>query len=273
MDRSDGPGKLIPVLAVMLLIIIVVVVVAVSAKGGGKEEISEIEYGVGVLRQMESGNPDDVVAVIRQQQRDRLLAEGEEYESKLISGEIDVWSQFQDYVILGDSRGTGFSYFDFLPWDRNLSVGSATIYTFRDSIPDIVALAPSRVYITYGVNDINIGFWPTVEDYVADFTQFIGELQEELPDVEIYVNSILEVQEAHLSDGEKWKYIPDWNVSLRQMCLDNGYTFVDNSSATAEHQDLYSEDGVHFTPGFYRWWAINMIMATYYRAVDEAVAS
>ena len=68
-------------------------------------------------------------------------------------------------------------------------------------------------------------------------------MQESLPDLEIYVNSILEVQDWALSKGENWKYAPEWNEVIKQMCIDHGYTYIDNSQITAEHQDLYEGDG------------------------------
>ena len=38
--------------------------------------------------------------------------------------EVDIWSLFHDYVILGDSRAVGFWYFDFLPEDNCLTGGT-----------------------------------------------------------------------------------------------------------------------------------------------------
>ena len=190
----------------------------------------------------------------------------------LLNGEVDVWSQFQDYLILGDSRASGYYYYGFLPEARCYAEAGDTIRKMKEHIPDVISDAPARIYVSYGINDINIGFWPTAEDYCAEMVEIFDEMQASLPELEIYVNSILEVQDWALSKGENWKYAPEWNEVIRQMCVDHGYTYVDNSAITAEHQELYEGDGIHFKPDFYNHWGTNMILATYYRGSEEEFA-
>lgn len=265
-------GKLLPAAAAALVLIVVLVVLLTSGSGRGKVSAETMATAVEYLRQMEAGDPDAVARTIRQQQKARMLAERDALKDKLLSGEVDIWSQFQDYVMVGDSRAVGFWYYNYVPHERSLAETSATIRTLEEQIPDIVALNPARIYIAYGVNDINIGFWPTAEDYVAEFVTILDKLRAELPDIEIFVNSILEVQDWALYKGDMWKYIPDWNVYLEQMCRDNGYTFVDNALITAEHQSEYETDGVHFKSTFYPYWGTNMVLATLYSGTEEELS-
>ena len=234
---------------------------------GKKEEAAAVER----LRAMEAGDPEEVRRIIRSQEQERMAAEIDTLVDQMLSGEVDVWSKMQDCVILGDSRAVGFYYYDFLPHERVLADGGDTIRTLRDHVPEVIAMNPARVYIAYGVNDINIGFWSTAEEYTSEMAETLGMIEEGLPGVEIYVNSTLEVQDWALYKGDMWKYIPDWNQAIRAMCEQEGFTFVDNSQATAAHQDLYDADGIHMQRAFYTYWAINMVEATYLREANESL--
>lgn len=260
---TEGRRRTAAVLSIVLMLSIF------ASCGKKSERQAELDAAVEYLRQMESGDPDAVTAVIRRQEQERLAAERDALKEQLLAGEIDVWSQFQDYVILGDSRAVGYWYFGWLPEERCLTGSGDTIRKMEEHIPDIVALHPARMYVSYGINDINIGFWNSKEEYVDEFVRILGEVQAELPDIEIYVNSILEVQDWALSKGAWWKYAPEWNDALEEMCREHGYTFIDNEQLTAEHQEQYEADGIHFFSSFYPLWATNMILATYYRGAEE----
>lgn len=238
-----------------------------SGDGAAQSESSAVAY----LKQMEQGDPDQVIAIIRQQRQARLEAELVVLREQLLSGEADVWSMFEDYLILGDSRAVGFSYYTPLSSERIIADAGDKITSVAEHMDDIVAYNPARIYIAYGINDINIGFWPTVEDYIEEMRNVLGQVRERLPDVEIYVNSILPVQDWALYKGAMWKYVPDWNEVIEQACAENGWTFVDNAGIVAEHQEYYEADGIHFQSGFYSYWATNMILATYFRNAEEAL--
>ena len=63
----------------------------------------------------------------RAQWEAQLLAERDTWLEQLESGQINVWSLFDDAVILGDSRVVGYEFYDFLPDERVLAEGGATI--------------------------------------------------------------------------------------------------------------------------------------------------
>lgn len=253
---------------IMVVLALCGILLLVSCGKTGEGDVSGV---LDRLRAMEAGDPDEVVRIIRGQQQERMAEELDQLGEQMLSGEVDVWSKFQDYVVLGDSRAVGFYYYEFLPHERVLADGGDTIRTLKEHIPDITALHPSRIYLAYGVNDINIGFWSTAEEYTTEMAETLSLIQEELPEVEIYVNSTLAVQDWALYKGDMWKYIPDWNEVIRQMCSDHGYVFVDNAPLTAEHQELYDADGIHMQRAFYPYWAVNMIQATYYREAYESM--
>lgn len=65
------------------------------------------------LQEQEAHSPDDVEADSRPSVR-RSWCDADEWRAKLYSGEISVWSLFEDYAMLGDSRTSGFTYYGYL---------------------------------------------------------------------------------------------------------------------------------------------------------------
>lgn len=126
------------------------------------------------LREREKQRRAELLAQRKKEERDALVA-------KITSGELDIWSMFDSYVILGDSRAVGFYYFDFLEKSRVLADGGNTIRDVAAHMDDIRALQPDYVYLCYGLNDISIGYWDTKEEYVAELLQVVADLKEALP--------------------------------------------------------------------------------------------
>ncbi len=224
------------------------------------------------LAALEEADPDDVVRVIRQQQKARMDAQKAEMREKLENGEADPWSMMQDFVILGDSRPAGFYYYGFFPRDRVQADAGDTIRVIPERMEDIAALQPARVYLSFGINDINIGFWDSPAEYTAEFKDVIAQLRERMPELEIYINSILPVQDFALSQGAAWPRVPEYNEALRAMCEECGAVYVDNDGIVAEHADLYDEDGIHFQKEFYTYWVTNLVIATWYPETETEVA-
>ena len=224
----------------------------------------ETEAAARRLAALEQGDPDEVAQIIRGQQKARMDAQREEMRARLLSGEADPWALMQDYVILGDSRPSGFYYYGFMPRDRVQADAGDTIRVIPDRLEEIAAMQPARVYLSFGINDINIGFWDSPAEYTAEFADIVALLRERMPDLEIYINSILPVQDWALYKGEAWPRVPEYNEALRDMCAACGAVYVDNDAIVAEHQDLYDADGIHFQAEFYRYWVTNMVMATWY---------
>lgn len=270
MRQSGKAASLLVYVVTALLIGLVVwgLISIISDKRQANANANEIAASINRLQQIETGDPDSVVTVIRQQQKARMEAEREQMREALLSGEVDVWSQFQEYVILGDSRASGFSYYGWLPGEYVLAEPGDTIWKIGDYKSTVVAMAPARVFIAYGANDLD--YWSEPSGFTDELSGLIEDLKTELPDLEVYVSSILLVQDWALTSS--LRKIPEYNEAVRQMCDEFGYTYVDNDSLTAEHQELYEGDGIHFKASFYPHWAANFILAMYYSGAEEALS-
>ena len=182
-----------------------------------------------------------------------------ERKAALESGDLDVWSQFTDIAILGDSRAVGFYSYNLVDESRVFATGGATIRDIEQYTDQLVALNPSSIIFCYGLNDISIGYWDNVDDYIAEQDQIIADLKEAMPNTTIYINSIIPAIDPAFERSEKWRDIPDWNDAIRQHCEDNDIPYIDITEDVEAHSDLYDVDGIHMQKAFYEYWAIDMI--------------
>lgn len=232
---------------------------------------TELEMGMAYLRSLDERTPVEMEVMIdearkayaEEQKRAAYAAQREEYRQTLEGNQV--WSAFDDFVFLGDSRVVGFDVFGFLPSERVLAEAGDTINAITDRMDTIKSLSPKYIFISYGINDIGIGFWPTAEDYREGLEEKLDALEKEVPDAEIYVNSILPAREDVLAAYPVWAGIPEYSEAVREVCAERGICFIDNDGIIADHGDLYATDGVHMQPDFYHYWAENQLLAVYDR--------
>lgn len=257
-------------------VIILVVLIAVATRLGSNgntdtaEESAEISQGVAFLTGLEAKDPADVDQILKEQRLQRLQEMRDERMRQLESGEISVWSLFEDYVLCGDSRAVGFSFFGFLPEDRVLAESGATILKLEERIPDIVALNPSNIFLCYGLNDVFIGIWPTPEDYVTQYAEIIAEIQAQLPDANIFISSILPARDPAFQKSTAWYNIPQYSSAVKGMCDSTAHCYyVDNDAIADEYASLWEVDGIHVQRDFYPHWAANLITEVYSVSLED----
>ncbi|MBR2654293.1 MAG: hypothetical protein IKD59_07005, partial [Lachnospiraceae bacterium] len=205
---------------------------------------------------------DEARAAYQLEKKKRAYAVERDAYRKEISGD-KVWSGFKDYVFLGDSRVVGFNVYGFLDSDRVLADAGDTILAIDDRIDSIKELSPRYIFISYGINDVNLGLWPSADEYTRDFGAKIDDLRKNFPEAEIYVNSILPATDEAVEQHPLWGNLPEYSDAVRQMCEQKEVCFIDNTSIVEEHMDLYAMDGVHIDPDFYHYWAENQLLGIY----------
>ena len=240
--------KWIPVIAGAVVAILIIMVVRIVWNPAAKETKKGIEY----LKELETKDIDTVEKKVK-------LVKKEAQAEAVANGELSVWAQFSDYVIFGDSRTVGFSYYEFLDKQRVLAEAGLTIANIPDYMNQIKTLNPSHIFLCTGLNDVSIGLWKTPEEYVTDYEQKVQEIKKNLPDAHIYINSIFPAQEPAFQKSAKWKDIPQYAQAVKKWCEEKGYNYIDNTDVFEDHKDLYDADGIHFQKAFYEYWAINML--------------
>lgn len=246
--RNPRKRLAIELLAVVLIIGIVIFI----ALSGRNIPTDDLEKGISYITALEEQDTSETETQIK-------AIEKEERKAALENGDLDVWQQFTDSAILGDSRAVGFSYHGFVEDSRVMAEGGATIRDISKYTEQLKLLNPSSVFLCFGLNDVSIGYWDNVNDYITEQDQILGELQEELPDAVIYVNSIIPAIDPAFERSEKWRDIPDWNQEIKVHCEEKNIPYIDITDTVEEYKDLYDPDGIHMKKEFYQYWAIDMI--------------
>lgn len=245
-------------LCVVVLIVLVAIIVVIA---GGKssqaaEEAGLVQAGVQYLQQLESQSTETVEAELKEiRKQERIQA--------MENGELSVWDQLEDAVILGDSRAVGFYYFGYMDESRVLAEAGSTIKKVAEHLEDLRNLNPAQVFLCYGLNDVSIGFWSSPEEYVTEMEEVMQSIWEVVPDAEIYISSILIARDPAFQKSSAWYNIPEYNDALKAFCEEKGYHFVDNSDLCEKYADLWEVDGIHVQTGFYPYWGANLVAATY----------
>ena len=234
---------------------------------------TELEEGRAYLASLEERTPVEMEVMIEEartryqeeQRREEYSKKREEYRNA-IAGD-NLWPSFDDidFVFLGDPRVIGFDIFGFLPSERILAGQADTINSITDRLDEVRSLSPDYIFISYGINDLGIGYWPTPEEYAEAFSNQLTELQTAVPKAQIFVNSILPAKDNAVDSVPVWSKLPDYSEAVRLMCANRGISFINNASLVEEHGDLYDPDGVHLQPDFYRYWAENQLLGIYDR--------
>ena len=259
--------KLLSIICILAAVVVILVLIARRAGAGNEPEetaVTGTAAGIRYLETLEAGDPAEVDQKLQEFRIQQFQEKRNEWLHQIETGELNVWSMFEDYALLGDSRSVGFTFWGFLPDERVMAESGAKLYALRDHIPDLQKLHPTSIYLCYGLNDVIIGYWPEPSDYVADYREILGELREALPDATFYVNSILPAIDPAFEEWPGLVRIPEYTAAVKEMCtqIDNCY-YVDNDWLFEEHQDLWAPDGIHFAAAFYPYWAANMILETY----------
>ena len=128
---------------------------------------TELEIGQAYLTGLEQRTPVEMEYMIGEARKEHEKeVEREQYQKKreayleTLKGDR-LWDAFDDFVFLGDSRVVGFDVFGILPSDRVLAGSGDTINSITDNIDTVKAFSPKYIFISYGINDIGVGFWPT----------------------------------------------------------------------------------------------------------------
>ena len=245
---------------VFFLLIIIAVRLGKGDTSASPEDTAAINQGVAYLQSLEAQDPDTVDATLKQQRLQRLQELRDERLRQLESGEISVWSLFDDYVLLGDSRAVGFSFYQFLPDDRVLATSGATIAKVQELLPQVVALNPSTIFMIYGINDICCGTWHDGGSYAKDYSDVVAQIHAQLPDANVYISSILP---AHSASFQQYD-IDGFNEAVKNMCEQTPKCYyVDNTEISEKYAYMWEVDGIHVNQNFYPHWAANLITEVY----------
>ena len=240
----------------------------------------DIAQGVAYLEALEQQDPDAVDQILRQRRLEQLEREREELLRQVKAGEQDPFPLFQDAVILGDSRAVGFFYYGFVDESRDLTGSGETILDIPKKLDTLQAMNPRYVYLAYGLNDIKIGHWGSLQAHISEYLDRVQDIRERLPEAVIVISSVLPYHDPNArtdatgetpptsgssslteADRKRLAQIPEWNRLMADAAREHGVIFVDNSAICQEYKNLWEKDGIHVFKSFYPHWGKNLIVA------------
>lgn len=247
---------------------------------GGGDRV-DTSPGIAYLEELERLDPSAVDEVLRQRRIAELEAQRVEMLRQIKAGELDPFTVFQDAVILGDSRAVGFFYYGYVDESRDLTGSGDTILSIRDKLDILEQMNPRYIYLTYGLNDIKIGHWASLESHIADYMDFVQQIRQRVPDAVIVISSVLPFYDPTVpdpsnpsaapkpsgsdtlteADRRRLAKIPQWNDLMKAACAENGVVFVDNSAICKELKHMWEPDGIHVVKTFYPHWGKNLVVA------------
>lgn len=164
-----------------------------------------------------------------------------------------------DIVFLGDSLTEGFNlrkYFTDKPV-KNRGISGDTTANVKYRLQEILSSSPSRIFLMIGINDLFNGYDP--ETVAGETGTILGSLIHECPGSEIFLQSILPVNEDYLMSDNLNSIINRANDLLKIECTVRHLTFLDLHShflnRDGQLSDEYTLDGAHLTERAYRLWA------------------
>lgn len=244
-----NPKRFICIAGAAAAVILAVFLYSVLKK---EQPEASIEAGVDYIRRLEQADAAPVEEKIKEIKK-------KERREALESGELDVWQQFNNSAIMGDSRAVGFYSYGFVEERRVMAEAGATLRNIPNYISRLQNVNPSEVFLCFGLNDISIGFWNTSDEYIAELDSVVELIRESVPGIEVYVNSTIPATDPAFERSEKWRSIPEWNEAIKAHCEEKDISYIDINEAVEEHKDLYDPDGIHMQKAFYDYWAIEMI--------------
>lgn len=223
------------------------------------------QAGIENIKVMEAVPIAPIEEDIFQRQRQEIVRKLMENPERIFQTLADI-----NTVIIGDSRVVGFSAYNCMDGSRILAGTSWSIMELPAVFDTVQAINPRFIVVAFGVNEIGQQldtpvYFNTNESYVNALDYYLGLLREYAPNSKIYYSSILPASKAALTVMSGFSIIPERNKAIQSFCEEKGYGFIDTESIAKEHQEMYREDGIHFTADFYPLWGgaiLNEIIRT-----------
>ena len=166
-------------------------------------------------------------------------------------------AEMNQIVFLGDSLTDGYNlsaYFssDLEIYNRGIG-GDKTDGVLARLESNVLGIEPSVIILLIGINDIHGG--RSLETVEKNYRQILDMIQEELPECEVYIESLYPTNTmiySHFTDY--WDDIISFNSTLQSIATEYGYVYMDVYSELLSGEELnrdFSFDGLHLNGAGY----------------------
>ena len=167
--------------------------------------------------------------------------------------DVSILQKFRGTVILGDSITESIWEFGFLDKDVVLSEIGLSVSDADDLVDTAISLSPKAIFMAFGTNDMT-GYGSDAAGFAASYKKQVEKLQNALPGVPIYINSVLPVTQEAIDEQPELKYYPEYDAALMELCSEMGCGFIDRSFIVQNDPDYFEPDGIHVVANFYPLW-------------------
>jgi len=162
-------------------------------------------------------------------------------------------SIFSNSVIMGDSISESLAEYDILEKSSVVAYKGRNTESALGDVKTIINLQPQKVFMTYGMNDLLL-FNGNAKTFVEHYEKLINAVKKGLPNSQIYVCSVLPVQQIAINENSAFKNYPKFNIALEDMCKNLDITYIKTDDLLDGHSEYYEPDGIHMKMNFYPSW-------------------
>ncbi|MDY5021388.1 MAG: GDSL-type esterase/lipase family protein [Blautia sp.] len=221
------------------------------------------QENVARLEQLETSDISSIekqLQELKQQNNEEALSAMQEDISSgsgSVLSNVEIRQKFQGTVIIGDSITESIMEYGFLDTDVVISKRGLSIADADEQLDTAISLYPSCVFLAFGSNDLEL-YDGNVEPFKEAYKTQVSKLQSSLPDVPVYINGILPLQDVAIAQNDALSHYPEFNAALEELCTELGCTFIDNSFIVENNPSMYEPDGEHVIMDFYPLWLTYM---------------
>ena len=212
-------------------------------------EEAQVAEGIKIIKSLEE---KDVVESEEQINLVQSSLQGVNINKDNYNEKANLINKFSNSVILGDSRAESILSYEILNNSSVVAYKGRNLISAQKSgdINKAINLAPKNIFLTYGLNDVQV--YGNTSDFIKEYEKIIKDIQMQLPNTKIYVNSIFRVNSKAISKSPALENVPQFNAAIMDMCNKLGLVYIDASSIVDD--SLYEGDGIHFKPEFNKRW-------------------
>lgn len=229
--------------------ILIIVILIVQGVGRVLSPDSDTAAGLEYIQTKESENVTDIENKISLLEQQDSSGGTEEEDTRSLK------EKFGTAVVIGDSVTQGFSEFDVLNTSSVISKIGLHLYETDELITRAKEISPRTVFLALGRNDL-ASTEGDADEFIEQYTEVLDKIAEELPDANVFVNSIFPVQDKALENDPYLENIAQYNEALSKLCDSRKIGFIDNADLVEDK--YFEEDGQHFKADFYPVWAEHM---------------
>ncbi len=168
--------------------------------------------------------------------------------------EIDNKEFFKNAVFMGDSIAESLGFYEFLDESRVIAAKGHTVIKAQKDVDKVASLSPENIFILFGMNDLETGI--DGQQFAKNYADLIHMLKEKLPKANIYIHSILPINEEVQKEDPLLANtrVDEFNKALINMAQKEEVNYFNIAPLLKEHKDLYEPDGKHTKYQFYELW-------------------